>query len=41
MPKEGLFVGELAEVILYDRALGTEERRSVESYLLRKYGVSR
>lgn len=31
------FSGEIAEVVVYSRAVGEEERRSVEEYLLEKY----
>lgn len=32
--------GEIAEIILYDRALNTSERNEVETYLNLKYGIS-
>lgn len=32
------FIGDLAELIVYDRVLDCEERGQVEDYLLRKYG---
>ncbi len=32
--------GELAEIIVYDYALDGDERKAVESYLARKYGLS-
>ncbi len=31
------FKGDLAEMLIYDRPLGAEERQSVEDYLVRKY----
>ena len=31
--------GDLAELVIYDRQLGDEERRAVEAYLARKYGL--
>lgn len=36
---EGMFQGEIAEVIVYDRALSDEERAVVETYLDGKYGL--
>jgi hypothetical protein len=33
------FRGEIAEILVYNRSLGTAERRGVESYLGRKYGL--
>ncbi|MFK7923057.1 MAG: lamin tail domain-containing protein [Bacteroidia bacterium] len=35
-----LWEGEIAEIILYDRALNTTERNEVETYLNLKYGIS-
>lgn len=34
------FNGDLAEIIIFTRALSTEERQSIEAYLGKKYGVS-
>lgn len=34
------YVGDLAEVIIFNRALKTEERLAVEAYLGKKYGVT-
>jgi hypothetical protein len=31
--------GELAELIVYDRALTTQERQQVEAYLNARYGI--
>ena len=33
------WLGDLAELIVYDRALGAPERKEVEDYLLAKYGI--
>jgi hypothetical protein len=35
----GAFNGEIAEVIIFDRALSDQERRGVEEYLARKYSL--
>jgi hypothetical protein len=32
--------GDLAEIIIFKRALTTEERRSIETYLSKKYGIT-
>jgi prepilin-type N-terminal cleavage/methylation domain-containing protein len=34
------FCGDIAEIIIYDRALTTEERISVEKYLSKKWGIN-
>ena len=34
------FNGDLAEIIMYTRALSTEERQAVENYLSRKYAIT-
>lgn len=36
---ESYFGGEIAEMMIYDRALGDEERQAVEKYLADKYGL--
>lgn len=36
---EGPMTGDIAEIIMYDRALSDEERSSVEAYLIAKYGL--
>jgi len=33
------YLGDLAEVIIFTRALKTEERQSIETYLSKKYGI--
>jgi len=35
----GFYKGDIAEIIVYDRALDDEERTKVEGYLQRKYGI--
>src|SRR5688572_10976809 len=35
----GSFNGDIAEILLYDRTLTTEERRGVAGYLMHKYGI--
>jgi prepilin-type N-terminal cleavage/methylation domain-containing protein len=35
-----LFAGAIGEVIIYNRALSTEERRSIEAYLSKKWAIS-
>jgi prepilin-type N-terminal cleavage/methylation domain-containing protein len=35
----GAFVGAIGEIIIYNRALSTEERRAVEGYLGKKWGI--
>ena len=39
VPSSFFLNGKIAEVIMYDRALTTTERESVESYLSRKYAI--
>lgn len=34
------FVGEIGEIIVYNRVLTTAERNKIESYLAQKYGVT-
>jgi hypothetical protein len=34
-----LFSGDIAEVLIYNRALSTSERQQVEQYLLNQYGL--
>lgn len=34
------FNGDLGEIIVYNRALKTEERQAIESYLSKKYGIT-
>jgi len=36
---QGFFDGEIAEVIVYDRALAAEERTAVDNYLAKKYAA--
>jgi len=35
----GFHNGYIAEVIIYNRALNTEERKSIEAYLSKKYAI--
>jgi hypothetical protein len=39
-PAFGGFQGDIAEIIVYDRALTTPERQQVEAYLANKYDIS-
>lgn len=36
---DGLYSGDIAEVIIYDTALGTTNRQAVEAYLAAKYAI--
>jgi len=38
-PAFGGFQGDIAEIIVYDRALTTPERQQVEAYLNEKYAI--
>jgi hypothetical protein len=35
-----IYEGNIAEIIIFNRALTTEERRSIESYLGKKYNLT-
>ena len=37
---EGMFQGDIAEIILYNRKLTTQENADVQSYIANKYGLS-
>ncbi len=37
---DGYFQGDIAEVILYDRALSAAEQDAVRAYLAEKYGLA-
>ncbi|MFQ5889684.1 MAG: beta-propeller fold lactonase family protein [Gemmatimonadota bacterium] len=39
VPTGDFFEGELAELLIYNRALGERERRAAEEYLLRRYAL--
>jgi hypothetical protein len=34
------FNGDIAEILIYDRVLSTSEEQQIESYLMKKYGIS-
>jgi len=34
------YIGDLAEIIIYNRALKNEERQSIETYLSAKYDIA-
>jgi hypothetical protein len=36
---DSFFNGYLSEIIIFDRALNSEERKSIEQYLSRKYSI--